>query len=129
MFSENPSFKSYLEGKGFSGLDKDLMLHIFFTNINKNYFEFLKASGYAKITNDQLKDLAYQDLNRKVMEDYFDLFKTEGYGRQSLDKIVELREHGVNAKFVNGFHQMGLFRFSIIPGAVQAFVFAAKTAL
>src|SRR5665213_153298 len=58
-FAENPSFKSYLEGKGFSGLDKELMLHIFLTDINKNYFEFLKVNSYVKITNDQLKDLAY----------------------------------------------------------------------
>ena len=106
-FAENAAFKSYLQQKGYSGLDKELMLHIFFTDINKSYFEFLKANGYPSVSNGQLKDLAEQNLNRKVMEDYFSLFKTEGWGHPSLGKIVELREHGVNARFVNSFHQMG----------------------
>ena len=106
-FAENPAFKSYLEQKGYSGLGKELMLDIFFTDINKSYFEFLKTNGYAEITNSQLKDLAQQNLNRKVMEDYFNLFKTESWGHPSLNKIVELREHGVNARFVNNFHKMG----------------------
>lgn len=106
-FAENPSFKSYLQQKGYSGLDKQLMLAIFFTDINKSYFDFMKANGYGAISNNQLRDLAEQNLNRRVMEDYFSLFKTEGYGHPSLDKVVELREHGVNTRFVNSFHQMG----------------------
>lgn len=106
-FAENPSFKSYLQQKGYSKLDKQLMLDIFFTDINKSYFDFMKANGYGDISNDQLKDLAQQNLNRGVMEDYFSFFKTESYGHPSLNKVVELREHGVNARFVNSFHQMG----------------------
>jgi len=106
-FAENASFKTYLVQKGYSGLDKELMLNIFFTDINKSYFEFLKENGYAEVTNSELKDLAGQDLNHKVMTDYFGLFKTESWGHPSLGKIVELREHGVNARFVNSFHQMG----------------------
>jgi hypothetical protein len=106
-FAENTAFKSYLEQKGYSGLDKELMMNIFLTDINKSYFEFLKTNGYATVSNTELKDLAQQNLNRKVMEDYFNLFKTEGYGHPSLGKIVELREHGVNARFVNSFHEMG----------------------
>ncbi|MDR3697278.1 hypothetical protein [Mucilaginibacter sp.] len=106
-FAENPTFKSYLEQKGYSALDKQLMLDIFFTDINKGYFDFLKENGYASVNNENLKDLAQQDLNRKVMEDYFGLFKSESWGHPPLDKIVELREHGVNARFVNSFRTMG----------------------
>jgi hypothetical protein len=106
-FAENAPFKSYLEQKGYSGLDKRLMLDIFFTDINKGYFEFMKENGYGQISNEQLKDLAQQNLSRKIMEDYFGLFKTESWGHPSLGKVVELREHGVNARFVNNFHKMG----------------------
>ncbi len=106
-FAENPTFKAYLQQKGYTGLDTELMLHIFMTDINKGYFEYLAANGYGSVSNSQLKDLAEQDLNRKALGDYFTLFKTENYGHPSLDKVVELREHGVNAKFVNSFHEMG----------------------
>ncbi len=107
QFIPNPLFKTYLALKGYKGVDDELMFSVFTTDINKDYFEFLKANGYPSISNDQFKDLAQQNMSRKVMEDYFALFKTEGWGHQPLDKIVELREHGVNAKFVNSFRQMG----------------------
>jgi len=106
-FAENPGFKSYLEEKGYSDLDKEIVLDIFFTDINKSYFEFLKENGYGTVTNENLKDLARQDVNRKALEDYFGLFKSESWGHPPLGKIIELREHGVNARFVNSFHEMG----------------------
>ena len=92
--AENASFKSYLEQKGYLGLDKELMLNIFLTDINKSYFDFMKANGYYEISNSQLKDLAQQNLNRKVLGDYFNLFKTEDGGHPSIEKMVDLREHG-----------------------------------
>jgi len=106
-FAEDAGFKSYLVQKGYSGLDKQLMLAVFFTDINKGYFEYLKANGYANVSNENFKDLAEQDLNRRVFADYFGLFKTESWGHPSLGKVIELREHGVNARFVNSFHEMG----------------------
>jgi hypothetical protein len=112
-FDENAAFKSYLEQKGYSGLDDQLMLAIFFTDINKGYFDFMKANGYATISNDELKDLAEQDLDRKVLDEYFSLFKTEDYGHQPIEKIVELREHGVSVKYINSIHQMGFKDFSL----------------
>ena len=107
QFDESAAFKSYMAQKSYTGLDNQLMLSIFFTDINKGYFDFMKENGYPNITNNELKDLAEQDLSRKTLDEYFNLFKTEGYGRQSIDKIVELREHGVNASFVKSFHQAG----------------------
>ncbi|HEY8927975.1 MAG TPA: hypothetical protein VIM55_02200 [Mucilaginibacter sp.] len=111
-FQQNDQFKNYLQERGYKDLDQQMMMAVFFTNINKDYFEFLKANGYASVSNEQFKDLAEQDMNRGKMEEYFNLFKTENYGHQSLEKIIELREHGVSAKFVQGFHDIG---FKTIP--------------
>jgi len=106
-FQQNAEFKAYLQQKGFTKLDEEMMMSVFFTDINKGYFEFLKENGYPTISNSQLRDLAEQNLTRKVFTDYFSLFKTEDWGHPSLDKIVELREHGVNAHFVNSFAELG----------------------
>jgi hypothetical protein len=106
-FEENTPFKAYLQQKGYTGLDDELMMSIFFTDISKSYFEFLKENGYANVSNGQLRDLAEQNLTRKVFEEYLALCKAHSWGHPSLDKIVELREHGVNARFVNSFAQMG----------------------
>lgn len=106
-FEENEQFKAYLEQRGYKGLDQELMIHVLLTDINQGYFDFMKANGYATISNDQLRDLAEQNISRKIVADYLELFKTEGWGHVSLEKMIELREHGVNSKFVNSFHQMG----------------------
>jgi len=106
-FAENAGFKSYLEQKGFKDIDDDMMIRVFFTNINKAYFESLKTNGYADVTNEQFKDLVYQNLGPKAMDEYFALFKAENNVHPSLDKIIELRKHGVNARFINGFHDLG----------------------
>ena len=83
------------------------MLHLFFTNINQEYFGYMKTNGYTGITMSELKDLAYQNVNQKVLTGYLELFKKENYGQVSLEKIIELREHGVSPSFVNSFHEMG----------------------
>ena len=58
-FEENESFKSFLQQKGYKDLDKDdLMLSVFFTDINKAYFDFMKQNGYAEISDSDFKDLA-----------------------------------------------------------------------
>jgi hypothetical protein len=112
-FEENESFKTYLTQKGYTRLDEELMMSVFTTDINKGYFDFMKESGYDQISNSQFRDIAEQDMSRKVLEEYFTLFKAEGYGHQSLDKLVELREHGVSAKYIGSIHAMGYKGFSL----------------
>src|SRR5450432_1423150 len=94
-FEEDPGFKSYLAAQGFANIKTELMLEIFFTDINKAYFEYLKSNGYTGITMEQLKDLAQQGISRKVLEEDFTLFAKQNYGKVSIEKIVQLREHGV----------------------------------
>lgn len=113
QFDENTQFKNYLAQRGFKDLNNELMMNVFFTDINKAYFDFLKENGYAVITSDQFKDLAEQALSHKKLAEYFDLFKAEGYGHQTIEKIVELHEHGVSARFVNGFRRMGFKNMSL----------------
>jgi len=107
VYEQNAGFKSWLEQKGYSHLDDDMMRAVFFTDINKSYFDYMAQNGYAKISNEEFKDLAQQNMSRTVIQGYFDMFKTEGFGRQSLEKIVELREHGVGPKYIASIHQMG----------------------
>jgi hypothetical protein len=112
-FEENPAFKTFLSSQGFSNIDTELMLNICFTDINAGYFDYLKTNGYSPVTAAQLKDLAEQDINRKILEEDFALFAKQGYGKVSLDKIIAWREHGVNAAFVNSFVNAGYKDISV----------------
>jgi len=106
-FEENPDFKTFLAGQGFTNIKEEFMLNIFFTDINKAYFDYLKTNGYTGLTMNQFRDLAQQNINRKVLEEYFNLFAKQNYGKVSIDKIVELCEHGVDVEFVNSFSEGG----------------------
>ena len=113
VFIEDPAFKSYLESEGFKVVSDELMIHLFFTNINKAYFAYMKENGYQGIGIDQLKDLAYQNMNQRVMSAYIELFKKEGYGKVSLGQLVELREHGVDPGFISELHAAGYAHVSL----------------
>jgi hypothetical protein len=106
-FQEDPTFKSYLAQEGFTSISETLMIHLYFTNINKAYFAYMKENGYTGITMTELKNLAEQNINQHVMTSYLELFQKDNYGKVTLEKIVELREHGVSPSFIIKFHEMG----------------------
>lgn len=113
VFVPDAAFKTYLEGEGFKEVPDALMIHLFFTNINKTYFAYMKENGYQGISIRQLKDLAYQNMNQRVMTGYVELFKKEGYGKVPLEKMVELREHGVDPQFLNDLQAAGYAHVSL----------------
>src|SRR6202012_3023517 len=78
-FGENTAFRTYLQQEGFKDISEELMIHLFFTNINREYFGYMKQNGYTGVTMPQLKDLAFQNVNRNVLTGYLDLFKKEEY--------------------------------------------------
>lgn len=106
-FEEDPAFKSYLTQEGFSTISESLMIHLYFTNINKAYFAFMKENGYTGITMSQLKELAEQNMNQHIMTNYLELFRKDNYGKVTLEKIVQLREHGVSPSVIVRFHEIG----------------------
>jgi hypothetical protein len=112
-FEENAGFKSWLAQKGYTGLNDELMFNVFTSDINKAYFDIMKANGYSSIGNEQFRDLAEEGMSGKVMADYFNLFKTAGYGHQTLGKIIELEEHGVGADYIRELHRAGYKGFSL----------------
>jgi hypothetical protein len=111
-YEEDPTFKSYLTQEGFSSVSETLMIHLYFTNINKAYFTFMKENGYTGITMTELKQLAEENMNQHVLSNYFELFRKDNYGQVKLEQIVVLREHGVSPSFIVKFHDMG---YSDVP--------------
>src|SRR5579872_1177699 len=113
LFVPDAAFTAYLGQEGFKDVSEELMLHLFFTNINKDYLGYMKQNGYDGLTLDQLKDLAFQNVNQKVMSGYLELFKQDGFGKVSVDQIIQLREHGVSPSFISSIHDLGYKNFSL----------------
>jgi hypothetical protein len=112
-YTEDAPFKAYLTQAGFHDITEELMLHLFFTNIDRKYFDYMKGNGYEGITLSELKDLAYHDVNYDVFSRYLELFKKESFGKVSLEQIVELRDHGVSPGFIGSLHELGYKTLSL----------------
>lgn len=106
-FEQDAGFRSYLGQEGFTDISDALMIHLYFTNINKAWFGYMKQNGYSGITMGELKKLAERDMNQYVMSNYLDQFKKDNDGQVSIEMIVKLRDHGVSPAFINRFHEMG----------------------
>jgi hypothetical protein len=113
VFEANADFKTFLTQEGFKEITDQLMIHLFFTNINREYFGYMKANGYTGITIEELKDLAYQNVNQQVLTGYVDLSKQQGWGKLSIEDIIEMREHGATPSFIKHFLDMGYKDISV----------------
>ncbi|HEV2355882.1 MAG TPA: hypothetical protein VGR89_16650 [Puia sp.] len=106
-FEQDPAFRSYLSQEGFPDVSDNLMIHLYFTNINKAWFGYMKQNGYAGITIDELKKLATRDMSQTRIANYVDLFKKDNYGHVSLDMIVRLCDHGATPAFIHRIRELG----------------------
>jgi hypothetical protein len=112
-FRINTEYTSYLSSQGYKVTDDELALHLFLTDMSKDYFAYLHEHGYTAVSQKQLEDLAEQNVSKRLLERYFELFQKEDYGHVSLDKIIELREHGVTASYIYQLQSMGYQKISL----------------
>src|SRR5258708_12365762 len=57
IFEENAEFRAYLQQQGFKDINEELMIHLFFTNINKAYLGSMKDNAHTGVTMDHLTTL------------------------------------------------------------------------
>ncbi len=117
-FEENTSFRTYLEGQGFSDISEEMMFHLALSDISKKYLSELKSMGF-KIDNDDLKHLAHMgpslDFIKKTNKD----LNAMGYSKVSLDDLISLYIHDVNMDYIRELRGMG-FKNMTIEDIVQA---------
>ncbi len=118
-FSEDATFKTYLESEGFRGMDDDLLFHVFIADINKAYLAYLKKEGYQNISTNDLEDLAHHQMSQKVLEKYISGLKRMNFDKPTLEELIELGIHDVDVDYIE---KMGrnLFKDLTIKQIVEA---------
>lgn len=106
-FEQDPTFRSYLTQEGFTDVDDNLMIHLYFTNINKAWFGYMKENGYSGLTVGELKRLATRDMNQNRVAGYLEMFKKDNYGQVPVEMIVKLCDHGATPAFINQIRGLG----------------------
>ncbi|HEX8331261.1 MAG TPA: hypothetical protein VF622_01495, partial [Segetibacter sp.] len=96
-FQENAKLKSYLQENGLANVTEDLMLLFFLSNIDKQFFDYVKSNGYANISSEQLRRLATHSVTLDYLKEFLPLLKEHNYKDVSLEQLVNLKDHKVNA--------------------------------
>lgn len=113
-FNASEDFKSYLKKEyGYSNLDNDYMIHLFMSDINKAYLQYLKQKGYSDISKSRLQELAIHGLDMDYLKKQLTTLKSNGFETPSLGKLIELRIHGVSDEYIAEMGSIGFKNLSL----------------
>ncbi|GHA56096.1 M56 family metallopeptidase [Pontibacter akesuensis] len=133
-FTENAGFKNYLTSNNISSRDQNLLFHLFFGDVNKDYVEFLKQQ-YGNVDGNRLLELAIHGVKQPDFKNYIALFQKYSNKKPSIQEVVEARIHGISEAYVQELQAMNFTGVSLkkmmeakIHGVNGAFVESLKKA-
>ena len=117
-FEENTALRTYLKGKGYDDISKEMMFHLALSDISKNYLSELNNMGL-KMNNKDLKHLAHIGPSLDFIKKTNKALKSMGYSNVSLDNLMSLDIHDVNMEYIKELRSLG-FKDMTIEDIVQA---------
>jgi beta-lactamase regulating signal transducer with metallopeptidase domain len=106
-FAPDQSFANWLALQGISGVDDDVMFHLFFANTDQAYVNSLKQAGYTKIEADDLVSMAIHEVTMEKINAYNRLAQRLGDGKPSIDDMVNLSIHEVTPDYAEQLENIG----------------------
>ncbi|MBE9462173.1 M56 family metallopeptidase [Dyadobacter subterraneus] len=111
-FTENKDFANYLAANSTPSQEKNLVLFLFFADVNRQYLEFLK-SHYQTLDGQRLLEIAIHDIGLTEFQGYIALFEQYNHKKPSMSEIIEAKIHGVDQQYVQQMEKMGFSGLSM----------------
>jgi uncharacterized protein YhbP (UPF0306 family) len=111
-FTEDASFKKFLADNNISSNEKNLLFHLFFGDVNKEYVQFLKKQ-YREVSGERLLELAIHGVSFKNYQGFLTLFKKHSNVIPSIKDVVAARIHGLNEEYVQELQRLGYTELSL----------------
>ncbi|CAM3733367.1 M56 family metallopeptidase [Pontibacter korlensis] len=111
-FTEDASFREYLADNNISSKSLNLMFHLFFGDVNKDYVAFLKKN-YNDIDGERLLELAVHGIKMQDFQSYVSLFQKYSNKKPSIREVIEARIHGVDQQYVQEIQRLGFKDLSL----------------
>ncbi|MBF9255781.1 M56 family metallopeptidase [Pontibacter sp. 172403-2] len=105
-FTEDAAFKKYLADNNITTDEQNLLFHLFFANVDKNYISYLKKN-YEDVEGEQLQKLAIFNITQHDFQQYVDLFQKYSNKKPSVEDVVAARIHGIDAAYVQELQGAG----------------------
>ncbi|WP_159470175.1 M56 family metallopeptidase [Dyadobacter sp. 3J3] len=118
-FTENKDFANYLAANSTASQEKNLVLFLFFADVNRQYVEFLK-SQYQTLNGQRLLEIAIHNISLTEYQGYIALFEQYNHKKPSMSEIIEAKIHGVDQQYVQQMEKMGF------PGLSMKKIIEAK---
>ncbi|WP_347156516.1 M56 family metallopeptidase [Pontibacter chitinilyticus] len=111
-FTEDASFKKYLADNHITSNENNLMFHLFFGDVNKQYVAFLKQT-YQNVEGERLLELAIHGISLQDYQNYMALFQKYSNKKPSIEDVVAARIHGIDQAYVQELQAMGFKSLSM----------------
>lgn len=101
-FEPNVSYISYIKNQGYDVKEKKI-IHFFLSDIDKDYFNFLKTEGYNSLDDDELISMAIHGVDKEYIQDINGEFRKVNYKKPSADELVAMKIHDVDMGYIKSF--------------------------
>ena len=105
-FTENNTFREFINQKDISDVSKSTMFHLFFGNMSREYINFLKKE-YPNVDGDDLSSLAIHGVKQDQFRNFVSLFANHSGGKADINDVVSLKIHGVTEDYVQDLQKTG----------------------
>ena len=111
-FTEDASFKKYLTDNNISSDEKNLLFHLFFGDVTKEYVQFLKKQ-YREVSSERLLELAIHGVSLENYQGFVALFRKHSNKVPSIEEVVAASIHGLNEAYVQELQRLGYGELSL----------------
>jgi hypothetical protein len=112
VFTKDDSFSKYLSDNNIQSKDENLMFHLYLSDVDKQYIEFLKKQ-YTQISGDRLLELAIHGVSIQNYQAYIDLFEKYSNKKPTMQEVIEAKIHGIEAEYVEMIQASGYKNLSM----------------
>jgi hypothetical protein len=101
-FEPDASYISYIKSQGYDVKEKKI-IHFFLSDINKDYFNFLKTEGYTNLDDEELIAMAIHSVDKEYIQDVNGEFRKVNYKKPSAEELVSMKIHDVDMEYIKSF--------------------------
>jgi len=105
-FTENPDFKNFLAANSTAPEDKNLVMFLFFADVNRQYFDFLK-NQYQTVDGQRLLEVAIHGISLPEYQEYIALFEQYNHKKPTMPEVIQAKIHGIDQQYVQQIEKMG----------------------
>lgn len=106
-FTPDAGFKTWLTQNGLESPEEESMIHLFFSDITKDYVTYLKQKGFQDFSMDNLIAASIHGLDKPSVEAYWQEWTASGHKEKTLEGMVAMKIHDLSPEYIQTMRAAG----------------------